>query len=82
MKTEKIEREYILKNTDPDKKKIIFSTVIWYDPEEDRYYFKSESDLNGNPVSADVVSHKLIQDLLSLSKWNLKRRNISVEKVN
>ena len=31
--TDEIEGEYILKNTDPDKKKIIFSTVIWYDPE-------------------------------------------------
>ncbi len=33
IKREKIEGEYILKNTDPNKKKIIFSTVVWYDPE-------------------------------------------------
>ena len=70
--TDKIEGEYIIKNTDPDKKKIIFSTVIWYDPKIGRYYFKSESDMNGNVVSGDVVSHKLIQDLLSISKWKLK----------
>ena len=69
---EKIEGEYILKNTDPDKKKIVFSTVIWYDPETDKYYFKSESDMNGNLVSGDVVSHKLIQDLLSISKWRMQ----------
>ena len=68
---DRIEGEYILKNTDPDKKKIIFSTVVWYDPETDRYNFKSESDMNGNLVSGDVVAHKLIQDLLSLSKWRM-----------
>ncbi len=72
IKTDEIEGEYILKNTDPGKKKIIFSTVIWYDPEIGRYYFKSESDMNGNQKSGDVVSHKLIQDLLSISKWKLK----------
>ena len=45
--TDRIEGEYILKDTDPDKKKIIFSTVIWYDPETDKHYFKTESDLSG-----------------------------------
>ena len=70
--TDRIEGEYILKDTDPDKKKIIFSTVIWYDPETDKYYFKTESDLNGSILSGQVVSHKLIQDLLSISKWILK----------
>ena len=80
IKREKIEGEYILKNTDSSKKKIIFSTVIWYDPEEDRYYFKSESDMNGNPVAGEIVSHKLIQDLLSLSKWNLAHLGMKVEK--
>ena len=44
--TDEIEGEYILKETDSDKKKIIFSTVIWYDPETDKYYFKTESDLD------------------------------------
>ena len=47
--------------------------MIWYDPEIGKYYFKSESDMNGNVVSGDVVSHKLIQDLLSISKWKLKK---------
>ena len=70
--TDEIEGEYILKNTDPDKKKIIFSTVIWYDPETKKYYFKSESDMNGNVLAGQVVSHKLVQDLLSISKWTLK----------
>ena len=70
--TDEIEGEYILKNTDPDKKKIVFSTVIWYDPETDKYYFKSESDMGGNTLSGQIVSHKLIQDLLSISKWVLK----------
>ena len=70
--TDRIEGEYILKDTDPDKKKIVFSTVIWYDPETDKYYFKTESDLNGNILSGQVVSHKLIQDLLNISKWILK----------
>ena len=46
--------------------------MIWYDPKAGKYYFKSESDMNGNVVSGDVVSHKLIQDLLSISKWKLK----------
>ena len=69
--TDRIEGEYILKDTDPDKKKIIFSTVIWYDPETDKYYFKTESDLDGSILSGKVVSHKLIQDLLSISKWVL-----------
>ena len=69
--TDRIEGEYILKDTDSDKKKIIFSTVIWYDPETDKYYFKTESDLNGSILSGKVVSHKLIQDLLSISKWVL-----------
>ena len=69
--SDRIEGEYILKNTDSDKKKIIFSTVIWYDPETDKYYFKTESDLDGSIVSGKVVSHKLIQDLLSISKWVL-----------
>ena len=69
--TDEIEGEYILKETDSDKKKIIFSTVIWYDPETDKYYFKTESDLDGSIVSGKVVSHKLIQDLLSISKWVL-----------
>ena len=69
--TDRIEGEYILKDTDSDKKKIIFSTVIWYDPETDKYYFKTESDLDGSIVSGKVVSHKLIQDLLSISKWVL-----------
>ena len=70
--TDRIEGEYILKDTDPDKKKIIFSTVIWYDPETDKYYFKTESDLSGDILSGQVVSHKLIQDLLNISKWILK----------
>ena len=70
--TDEIEGEYILKNTDPDKMKIIFSTVIWYDPETKKYYFKSESDMNGNRLAGQVVSHKLMQDLLSISKWMLK----------
>ena len=70
--TDEIEGEYILKNTDPGKKKIIFSTVIWYDPETKKYYFKSESDMNGNVLAGQVVSHKLIQDLLTISKWTLK----------
>ena len=70
--TDRIEGEYILKDTDPDKKKIIFSTVIWYDPETDKHYFKTESDLSGDILSGQVVSHKLIQDLLSISKWILK----------
>ena len=70
--TDEIEGEYILKNTDPGKKRIIFSTVIWYDPETEKYYFKSESDMNGNALAGKVVSHKLIQDLLSISKWTLK----------
>ena len=70
--TDRIEGEYILKDTDSDKKKIIFSTVIWYDPETDKYYFKTESDLSGDILSGQVVSHKLIQDLLSISKWILK----------
>ena len=69
--TDEIEGEYILKETDSDKKKIIFSTVIWYDPETDKYYFKTESDLDGSILSGKVVSHKLIQDLLSISKWVL-----------
>ena len=69
--SDRIEGEYILKNTDSDKKKIIFSTVIWYDPETDKHYFKTESDLNGSILSGKVVSHKLIQDLLSISKWVL-----------
>mgnify|MGYP000877254088 FL=1 len=85
IKTDEIEGEYILKNTTgpdkkkttksyvvPDKKKIIFSTVIWYDPETGKYYFKSESDMGGNTLSGQIVSHKLIQDLLSISKWMLK----------
>ena len=70
--TDEIEGEYILKNTAPGKKKIIFSTVIWYDPETKKYYFKSESDMNGNRLAGQVVSHKLMQDLLSISKWMLK----------
>ena len=70
--TDEIEGEYILKNTGPGKKKIIFSTVIWYDPETEKYYFKSESDMNGNTLAGQVVSHKLIQDLLNISKWILK----------
>ena len=70
--TDRIEGEYILKDTDPDKKKIIFSTVIWYDPETDKHYFKTESDLSGDILSGQVVSHKLIQDLLNISKWILK----------
>ena len=70
--TDRIEGEYILKDTDADKKKIIFSTVIWYDPETDKHYFKTESDLSGDILSGQVVSHKLIQDLLSISKWILK----------
>ena len=70
--TDRIEGEYILKDTDADKKKIIFSTVIWYDPETGKYYFKSESDMGGDTLSGQIVSHKLIQDLLSISKWVLK----------
>ena len=70
--TDRIEGEYILKDTDPDKKKIVFSTVIWYDPETDKHYFKTESDLSGDILSGQVVSHKLIQDLLNISKWILK----------
>ena len=70
--TDEIDGEYILKNTDPDKKKIIYSTVIWYDPETGKYYFKSESDMGGDTLSGQIVSHKLIQDLLSISKWVLK----------
>ena len=69
--TDRIEGEYILKETDPDKKKIVFSTVIWYDPETDKYYFKSESDMGGDTLAGQIVSHKLIQDLLSISKWML-----------
>ena len=83
VETDEIEGEYILKNTGPDKKaiksymvpdkkKIIYSTVIWYDPETGKYYFKSESDMGGNTLSGQIVSHKLIQDLLSISKWMLK----------
>ena len=83
IKTDEIEGEYILKDTGPDKKaiksymvpdkkKIIYSTVIWYDPETGKYYFKSESDMGGNTLSGQIVSHKLIQDLLSISKWMLK----------
>ncbi len=68
----RIEGEYILKDTDPDKKKIVFSTVIWYDPETDKYYFKSESDMGGDTLAGQIVSHKLIQDLLNISKWILK----------
>ena len=70
--TDRIEGEYILKDTDADKKKIIYSTVIWYDPETGKYYFKSESDMGGDTLSGQIVSHKLIQDLLSISKWVLK----------
>ena len=70
--TDRIEGEYILKDTDADKKKIIFSTVIWYDPETNKYYFKTESDLSGDILSGQEVSHKLIQDLLNISKWILK----------
>ena len=70
--TDRIEGEYILKDTDVDKKKIIFSTVIWYDPETGKYYFKSESDMGGDTLAGQIVSHKLIQDLLSISKWMLK----------
>ena len=70
--TDRIEGEYILKDTDADKKKIVFSTVIWYDPETNKYYFKTESDLSGDILSGQVVSHKLIQDLLNISKWILK----------
>ena len=70
--TDRIEGEYILKDTDADKKKIIFSTVIWYDPETGKYYFKSESDMGGDTLAGQIVSHKLIQDLLSISKWMLK----------
>ena len=77
VETDEIEGEYILKNTDPGKKKIIFSTVIWYDPEIGRYYFKSESDMSGNVHAGQVVSHKLIQDLLSISKWTLKSHEFS-----
>jgi len=72
IKTDEIEGEYILKSTDSDKKKIIYSTVIWYDPETGKYYFKSESDMGGDTLSGQIVSHKLIQDLLSISKWVLK----------
>ena len=70
--TDRIEGEYILKDTDADKKKIIFSTVIWYDPETGKYYFKSESDMGGDTLAGQIVSHKLIQDLLNISKWMLK----------
>ena len=70
--TDRIEGEYILKDTDADKKKIVFSTVIWYDPETGKYYFKSESDMGGDTLAGQIVSHKLIQDLLSISKWMLK----------
>ena len=81
--TDEIEGEYILKNTGPDKKaiksymvpdkkKIIYSTVIWYDPETGKYYIKSESDMGGDTLAGQIVSHKLIQDLLSISKWMLK----------
>ena len=70
--TDRIEGEYILKDTDADKKKIVFSTVIWYDPETGKYYFKSESDMGGDTLAGQIVSHKLIQDLLSISKWILK----------
>ena len=52
--TDRIEGEYILKDTDPDKKKIVFSTVIWYDPETDKYYFKSESDMGGDTLAGPV----------------------------
>ena len=70
--TDRIEGEYILKDTDPGKKKIVFSTDIWYDPETGKYYFKSESDMGGDTLAGQIVSHKLIQDLLSISKWMLK----------
>ena len=70
--TDRIEGEYILKDTDADKKKIVFSTVIWYDPETGKYYFKSESDMGGDTLAGQIVSHKLIQDLLNISKWMLK----------
>ena len=85
IKTDEIEGEYILKNTTgpdkkkttksyvvPDKKKIIYSTVIWYDPETGKYYFKSESDMGGDTLAGQIVSHKHIQDLLNISKWMLK----------
>ena len=66
-----IQGEYILKNTGSNKKKIIFSSVVWYDPETKKYNFKTVSDLNGNLASGDAISYMLIQDLLSIKKWQI-----------
>ena len=77
-----IQGEYILKNTDANKKKIIFSSVVWYDPETKKYDFKTESDLNGNLASGDAISYMLIQDLLSIKKWQLASVPRPVGRVN
>ena len=66
-----IQGEYVLKNTGGNKKKIIFSSIVWYDPETKKYDFKTISDLNGNLASGDAISYMLIQDLLSLKKWQI-----------
>ena len=77
-----IQGEYILKNTDASKKKIIFSSVVWYDPETKKYDFKTESDLNGNLTSGDAISYMLIQDLLSIKKWQIVSVPRPVGRVN
>ena len=77
-----IQGEYILKNTDASKKKIIFSSVVWYDPETKKYDFKTESDLNGNLASGDAISYMLIQDLLSIKKWQIVSVPRPVGRVN
>ena len=77
-----IQGEYVLKNTDGNKKKIIFSSIVWYDPEIKKYNFKTVSDLNGNLASGDAISYMLIQDLLSIKKWQLVSVPRPVERVN
>lgn len=77
-----IQGEYILKNTGADKKKIIFSSVVWYDPKTKKYDFKTISDLNGNLASGDAISYMLIQDLLSIKKWQLVSVPRPVGRVN
>ena len=77
-----IQGEYVLKNTGGNKKKIIFSSIVWYDPEIKKYNFKTVSDLNGNLASGDAISYMLIQDLLSIKKWQLVSVPRPVERVN
>ena len=64
------------------KKKIIFSSVVWYDPETKKYDFKTQSDLNGNLASGDAISYMLIQDLLSIKKWQIVSVPRPVGRVN